>query len=87
MCSIRCDSHGDEVRAGLEGAPSDLHAAEARCFFNKYKSLSAAVRIAQWYRYILVSGVSTYNISHHQLEYTLISGMDIYLCQAFRLLI
>ena len=37
--------------------------------------------------YIHMSGISTSNISHHQLQYALINGICIYLCQAFPLIL
>ena len=52
-----------------------------------YKASSAAVRTDQWYKYISRSNASTSNINHHQLQYALINGINIYLCWAFRLLI
>ena len=40
-----------------------------------YKSSSAAGSTDQWYICILMSGVSTSTISHHQLQDALINGM------------
>ena len=61
----------------LQEIPFNLH---------KFKSLSAAVCTDQWYKYLPMSGVSSSTISHCQLQYALISGINIYLCQAFQLI-
>ena len=44
---------------------------------NDYKSPSAAALTDYWYKYILISGVLTSNISHNQLQYALINGINI----------